>query len=70
MADPETASSVAGLGRIALAALPSHHLQLEVLQRPIESTQYLRIRYTERLAEAEEAFFKAQEAPEALLRLN
>jgi transposase InsO family protein len=32
--------------------LPSQRLALEVLQRPFESTQYLSIRYTERLAEA------------------
>jgi transposase InsO family protein len=32
--------------------LPSQLLTLEVLRRPLESTQYLSIRYTERLAEA------------------
>ncbi len=52
MAAPESASSAARLDRIAVAVLPLHHLQVEVLQRPIESTQYLSIRYTERLAEA------------------
>jgi transposase InsO family protein len=35
-----------------VALRPSRHLSSEVLQRPIESTQYLSIRYTERLAEA------------------
>ena len=32
--------------------LPSQLLTVEVLRRPIESAQYLAIRYTERLAEA------------------
>jgi hypothetical protein len=32
--------------------LPIQHLRLEVLRRPVEFTQYLSIRYTERLAEA------------------
>jgi putative transposase len=32
--------------------LPIQHLRREVLRRPVESTQYLSIRYTERLAEA------------------
>src|SRR4029450_3274357 len=31
---------------------PSHLLTIEVLRRPVESAQYLAIRYTERLAEA------------------
>ena len=31
---------------------PSQHLPVEVLRRPIESTQYVSIRYTERLAQA------------------
>lgn len=33
--------------------LPSYILRIGVLRRPIESTQYLSIRYTERLAEAD-----------------
>ena len=32
--------------------VPYTHLQLEVLRRPLDSAQYLSIRYTERLAEA------------------
>jgi putative transposase len=32
-------------------AAPCTHLQIEVLRRPVESTQYLAIRYTERLAD-------------------
>jgi transposase InsO family protein len=32
--------------------LPSQRLALEVLQRPFESTQYLAIRYTDRLLDA------------------
>ena len=32
--------------------VPYTHLQLEVLRRPLDSAQYLAIRYTERLAEA------------------
>ena len=32
--------------------LPIQHLRREVLRRPVESTQYLSIRYTERLADA------------------
>lgn len=30
---------------------PSHNLHIEVLRRPFESTQYVSIRYTERLVE-------------------
>jgi Integrase core domain len=40
---------------ILAAAVPvpaSQHLTVQVLRRPLESTQYLSIRYTERLAEA------------------
>jgi transposase InsO family protein len=36
----------------AVWVFPSQLLTVEVLRRPIESTQYLSIRYTERLAEA------------------
>lgn len=36
----------------AFYLLPSHHLHFKVLRRSFESTQYLSIRYTERLAEA------------------
>jgi len=32
--------------------VPYTHLQLEVLRRPLDSAQYLSIRYTERLADA------------------
>jgi len=32
--------------------VPCTHLPLEVLRRPLDSAQYLSIRYTERLAEA------------------
>jgi transposase InsO family protein len=32
--------------------LPSQLLSLEVLRQPLESTQYLSIRYTDRLSEA------------------
>jgi len=35
-----------------LVVVPCTHLQLEVLRRPLDSAQYLSIRYTERLAEA------------------
>jgi len=35
-----------------VSVLPSQLLTVEALRRPIESTQYLSIRYTERLAEA------------------
>jgi transposase InsO family protein len=34
------------------SVLPSQLLMLEVLRRPIESTQYLSMRYTDRLADA------------------
>ena len=33
-------------------AVPSAHLQIEVLRRPVESAQYTSIRFTQRLAEA------------------
>jgi len=36
----------------AVWVFPSQLLTVEVLRRPVESTQYLAIRYTERLAEA------------------
>jgi putative transposase len=36
----------------AVWMFPSQLLTVEVLRRPVESTQYLAIRYTERLAEA------------------
>jgi transposase InsO family protein len=36
----------------AVFVLPSQLLTIEVLRRPVESAQYLAIRYTERLAEA------------------
>jgi putative transposase len=32
--------------------VPCTHLQIEVLRRPLESTQYTSIRFTERLAQA------------------
>jgi transposase InsO family protein len=36
----------------AISVLPSQLLTVKVLRRPVESAQYLAIRYTERLAEA------------------
>src|SRR5215211_7861949 len=36
----------------AVSVLPSQLLTVKVLRRPVESAQYLSIRYTERLAEA------------------
>jgi putative transposase len=35
-----------------VSVFPSQLLTVEVLRRPVESTQYLSIRYTERLADA------------------
>jgi hypothetical protein len=37
---------------VYVSTYPLQHLLVEVLQRPIESAQYLSMRYTERLAEA------------------
>ena len=37
---------------VSVSVSASQHLIIEVLRRPVEFTQYLSIRYTERLAEA------------------
>src|SRR5437773_7406408 len=51
-ADPATTSAPASHGSPADASRhPSPHLHLEVLRRPVESTQFTSIRYGERLAE-------------------
>jgi hypothetical protein len=53
VADPETASEGAEHHLIVVVSVfPSQLLTSEMLRRPLESTQYLSIRYTERLAEA------------------
>ena len=51
--DPGTASGAAQHDQIFDACLLSSQLlTIEMLRRPVESTQYLAIRYTERLADA------------------
>ena len=51
--DPEIASAACPLQPPpSLVVAPSVHLRIEVLRRPVDFTQYLSIRYTERLGEA------------------